>query len=231
MCWRMILFWSFVARRRAKFRRAPAHTMPIPATPFGRRLHAVGITSRQMDPREFRELLELKIGFTDLVKHVSGSDSKLKPSDYQGERSVRKHKPFPAADRRLHEQGGLACMAENVKSQQRRLWMAGRGFEPNQILRAAVALGRCARLLAVSSLGRPWPMRTSEVWRRLENGPMRIYRNEKLRQLGIEIRAPRPGDAGYDLYSIENYSCRTGQARIGCNLVCISKSPADTSDW
>lgn len=34
---------------------------------------------------------------------------------------------------------------------------------------------------------------------------MRVYRNDKLRQLGIEFRAPRPGDAGYDLFSIENY--------------------------
>lgn len=40
---------------------------------------------------------------------------------------------------------------------------------------------------------------------------MRIYRNEKLRQLGIEIRAPRPGDAGYDLFSIENYLVEPGK--------------------
>ncbi len=34
---------------------------------------------------------------------------------------------------------------------------------------------------------------------------MRVFRNDKLRQLGIEFRAPRPGDAGYDLFSAENY--------------------------
>ena len=34
---------------------------------------------------------------------------------------------------------------------------------------------------------------------------MRVYRNKKLRRLGIEFRAPRTGDAGYDLYSIERY--------------------------
>ncbi|MDE2637508.1 MAG: dUTP diphosphatase [Chloroflexota bacterium] len=34
---------------------------------------------------------------------------------------------------------------------------------------------------------------------------MRVYRNVKLRQLGIKFCAPRPGDAGYDLFSIENY--------------------------
>lgn len=34
---------------------------------------------------------------------------------------------------------------------------------------------------------------------------MRVFRNEKLRQLGIKFRAPRLGDAGYDLFSAENY--------------------------
>ena len=34
---------------------------------------------------------------------------------------------------------------------------------------------------------------------------MRVYRNDKLRQLGIEFRAPQPGDAGYDLFSAEHY--------------------------
>ena len=33
---------------------------------------------------------------------------------------------------------------------------------------------------------------------------MRVYRTEKLRQLGIEFRAPRPGDAGYDLYAADS---------------------------
>ncbi len=40
---------------------------------------------------------------------------------------------------------------------------------------------------------------------------MRVYRNEKLRSLGIEFRPPRPGDAGYDLYSIE--SCRVAPGK------------------
>lgn len=31
---------------------------------------------------------------------------------------------------------------------------------------------------------------------------MRVYRNEKLRRLGIDFSAPRPGDAGYDLFAV-----------------------------
>ena len=40
---------------------------------------------------------------------------------------------------------------------------------------------------------------------------MRVYRNEKLRSLGIELTAPRPGDAGYDVYSIESYRVAPGK--------------------
>ena len=40
---------------------------------------------------------------------------------------------------------------------------------------------------------------------------MRVYRNEKLKQLGIEYKAPRPGDAGYDLYAITG--CRVAPGK------------------
>ena len=40
---------------------------------------------------------------------------------------------------------------------------------------------------------------------------MRVYRNDKLRALGIEFEAPRAGDAGYDLYTIE--ACRVEPGR------------------
>ena len=63
---------------------------------FWSTLHAVGITSRQMDPSEFRDLLELKIGLTDLVKYVSGSDRVLVPGDFQRKRlldSINRYQP------------------------------------------------------------------------------------------------------------------------------------------
>ena len=34
---------------------------------------------------------------------------------------------------------------------------------------------------------------------------MRVFRNAKLRQLGIEFKPPRTGDAGYDLYAVAEY--------------------------
>jgi TDG/mug DNA glycosylase family protein len=53
---------------------------------FWSTLYAVGITSRQLYPKEFRDLLKLKIGLTDLVKRVSGSDRALAPGDFQPKR-------------------------------------------------------------------------------------------------------------------------------------------------
>lgn len=40
---------------------------------------------------------------------------------------------------------------------------------------------------------------------------MRVYRNDKLRVLDIEFSTPRPGDAGYDLFAIEDYRVAPGQ--------------------
>lgn len=63
---------------------------------FWSTMHAVGITSRKIDPSEFRDLLELKIGLTDLVKRVSGSDRVLEPGDFQRKRlldSLKRYQP------------------------------------------------------------------------------------------------------------------------------------------
>ena len=54
-----------------------------PANAFWSALHTVGMTRRQLHPAEFRSLLDLKIGLTDLVKHTSGSDRILRRQDFQ----------------------------------------------------------------------------------------------------------------------------------------------------
>ncbi len=51
-----------------------------PGNKFWPSLHAVGITPRQFAPAEYRTLLTLSIGFTDLCKHVAGTDAQL-PKD------------------------------------------------------------------------------------------------------------------------------------------------------
>ena len=43
---------------------------------------------------------------------------------------------------------------------------------------------------------------------------MRVYRNDKLRALDIDFKAPRAGDAGYDLFAIADYSIDPGQRAL-----------------
>ncbi len=48
---------------------------------------------------------------------------------------------------------------------------------------------------------------------------MRAYRNQKMRRLNIEFRAPRPGDAGYDLYALAEHCLAPGErAAVGTGL-------------
>jgi TDG/mug DNA glycosylase family protein len=48
-----------------------------PQNRFWRILHETGLTPRRFAPHEYRALLELGIGATDIAKHVSGMDHQL----------------------------------------------------------------------------------------------------------------------------------------------------------
>jgi TDG/mug DNA glycosylase family protein len=62
------------AERRAYY----AH----PGNRFWRILHVAGLTPRQLEPEEFRRLLEFGIGLTDVAKHASGQDADLSSGDF-----------------------------------------------------------------------------------------------------------------------------------------------------
>ena len=71
-----------------------------PTNAFWRTLHTVGMTKRLMRPDEFRDLLALGIGLTDLAKFASGADRGLKRSDFNRARlreSLRRFQPEIAA--------------------------------------------------------------------------------------------------------------------------------------
>lgn len=61
-----------------------------PTNAFWPTLHVAGMTARRFNPNEFRDLLDLKIGLTDLVKTSSGSDRSLRRRDFQRERLLSK---------------------------------------------------------------------------------------------------------------------------------------------
>lgn len=57
-----------------------------PSNAFWSTLHHAGMTPRLLNPMDFRQLLDMKIGLTDLVKDASGSDHSLRWREIQRER-------------------------------------------------------------------------------------------------------------------------------------------------
>lgn len=53
-----------------------------PANKFWRTLYEVGLTPRQLDPQEYKGLIQYKQGLTDIVKVNYGVDSELSNEDY-----------------------------------------------------------------------------------------------------------------------------------------------------
>lgn len=49
---------------------------------FYKTLCEIGLTKEQIVPANYKDLLEYKIGLTDIVKKVSGNDDELKPENY-----------------------------------------------------------------------------------------------------------------------------------------------------
>ena len=63
---------------------------------FWRTLHEVGLTPRLFEPREFRELLALRIGLTDISKLGAGMDHQIPTHTFdpaQFEANVRRYRP------------------------------------------------------------------------------------------------------------------------------------------
>lgn len=61
-----------------------------PGNYFWRTLFAIGLTPRQLAPREFRDVLQFGIGLTDVAKHHFGSDAELPRGAFDAEALRRK---------------------------------------------------------------------------------------------------------------------------------------------
>ena len=53
-----------------------------PGNKFWKTLHSVGLTSNQLKSEQFKQLIECKIGLTDICKTDFGNDNELDPSKY-----------------------------------------------------------------------------------------------------------------------------------------------------
>jgi TDG/mug DNA glycosylase family protein len=60
-----------------------------PGNAFWRTLHEVGLIPVALRPQEFARCIEWRIGFTDLAKHVFGSDNVLESTHFDGARLCR----------------------------------------------------------------------------------------------------------------------------------------------
>jgi double-stranded uracil-DNA glycosylase len=67
---RLVFAGTAASQRSADLGHYYAH----PGNRFWRTIHEVGITPRRYEPHEFRSLLKIGIGFTDLCKSGSGMD-------------------------------------------------------------------------------------------------------------------------------------------------------------
>ena len=184
---------------------------------FWRALHQTGMTPRRYAPREFPRLLELRIGLTDVAKRAAGSDSSLRQSDFRPDclsEKIRRHRP------------------QIVAFTSKAAWRAWRRLSPQtQFLMAcktdawARPNSSCCRrrpalpaAIGTYRIGRHWLSTTGAGCNSCRR-QMRVYRNAKLRALDIYFKAPRAGDAGYDLFAIADYSIDPGSARwsiAGC---------------
>ena len=67
-----------------------------PGNKFWPTLHATGLTPHRFAPADFRNVLDHRLGLTDLAKHVSGADAVLRPNDFNPDalrRHVARYKP------------------------------------------------------------------------------------------------------------------------------------------
>jgi double-stranded uracil-DNA glycosylase len=67
----------FVGTAAGKQSANDGHYYAHPGNRFWSTIHEVGITSRRYEAREFRSLLQLRIGFTDLCKFDAGMDHEI----------------------------------------------------------------------------------------------------------------------------------------------------------
>jgi TDG/mug DNA glycosylase family protein len=72
---RLVFVGTAASRRSAE----DGHYYAHPGNRFWSTIHEVGITSRRYQPREFRSLLQLGIGFTDFCKSDAGMDHQISP--------------------------------------------------------------------------------------------------------------------------------------------------------
>ena len=121
---------------------------------FWRTLHETGMTPRRFAPSEFRDLLKLRIGLTDVAKFVAGNDSDLSLGDFHPNSLSEKIRLYSPQILAFTSKAAMARLGTLVGCHRNILWLAGKVYEYDTLLRAAIALWRRPRLLECQSLAR-----------------------------------------------------------------------------
>lgn len=108
----------FVGTAAGKISAATGNYYAKPGNRFWAALHEAGITPRRYQPREWRDLLALGIGFTDLVKSEAGMDGEVdftKADRTRFEKAMRDHRPrVVAMTSKRSASVWLQCPTRNV---------------------------------------------------------------------------------------------------------------------
>lgn len=100
-----------------------------PGNYFWRTLFEVGLTPRQLSPREFRSVLEFGIGLTDVAKHHFGSDTELPRDAFDAaalHRKLARYRPHILAfTSKNAARAGLANGTFNLAYGEQSEWLAG----------------------------------------------------------------------------------------------------------
>ena len=125
-----------------------------PSNAFWSTLHVAGLTARLFAPSEFRELIKLKIGLTDLAKYAAGSDRRLRLSDFNVDELSAKIQRFQPQILAFTSKTAWRVWTGTRCEQGGRLRLARRALGEDAIFRLAVAFGGGPRLLGLVSLAR-----------------------------------------------------------------------------
>ena len=88
-----IVFCGMAASKKSKQDKA---YYAGPGNKFWKTLHSIGLTPKQLKPEEFTNLIEYKIGLTDICKTDFGNDNELDPMKYDVKRfnlAIIRYKP------------------------------------------------------------------------------------------------------------------------------------------
>ena len=123
-----------------------------PTNAFWPTLHLTGLTPRRFAPTDFRALLRLSIGLTDVAKYSAGADHTLTEADFGADCLSDKIRRFQPQILAFTSKTACRAWSLQIGSGRCHIWLAGSGLGTDTRLRGAFPVGRGATLLGSSAM-------------------------------------------------------------------------------